>query len=166
MEMGDAAAWAAFAISAGALIVAVKAQRDGRRSANAAEESVEEARLSRVASERSATVAEQQLIDQRQEAADRRAAEVEAARPRPDFVIERKSQHMFYLRNVGTGPATGVTLIARQRPYIFDPVANKDMGPHDAEEFRMAGAGGSPVPGTLYLTWDGQSEEVAVAVPR
>ncbi|MFG3174904.1 hypothetical protein ACGFZC_07475 [[Kitasatospora] papulosa] len=159
MEMGDAAAWAAFAISAVAGVISYRAQRDGRKSA-------EEARLSRLASERSAAVAEAQLADQRQEAAERRAAEAEAARPRPDFVIERKSQHMFYLRNVGTGPATGVTLIARQRPYIFDPVANADMGPHDAEEFRMAGAGGSPVPGTLYLTWDGQSEEVAVTVPR
>lgn len=159
MELGDAAGWAAFAISGGALIVSVRAQRDGRKSAD-------EARLSRIASERSATVAEEQLVDQRQEAAERRAAEVEASRPRPDFAIERRSAHVFYLRNIGTGPATGVSLSAREEPYVFEPPTGEDLGRHDAVEFRMAGASGRPVPGTLYLTWDGQSEEVAVSVPR
>ncbi|OKI41659.1 hypothetical protein A6A29_37655 [Streptomyces sp. TSRI0281] len=159
MDLGDAAGWAAFAISAGALVVSYRAQRDGRKSA-------EEARLSRIASERSATVAEEQLVDQRREAAERRAAEVEASRPRPDFVIEQQSAHIFYLRNTGTGPATGVSLSAREAPYVFEPPSDEDLGPHDAVRFRMAGAAGRPIPGTLYLTWDGQSDEIAVAVPR
>lgn len=34
----------------------------------------------------------------------------------------------------------------------------------DAVPFRMVGAAGRPVPGSLYLTWDGQGEGVAVAV--
>ncbi|MFD3999637.1 MULTISPECIES: hypothetical protein [Streptomyces] len=172
LEWGDAPAWAAFVLAAIALWISIRAQKDGRRSANASEtsaiaaqESVDEARLSRIASERSATVAEQQLADQRHEAAERRAAEEEASRPRADFVIERRSAHIFYLRNKGTGPATGVSLSAREVPYVFEPPSSVDLGRHDAVEFRMAGASGRPVPATLYLTWDGQSEEVAVAVP-
>ncbi|MGW1814096.1 hypothetical protein ACWCQM_11120 [Streptomyces sp. NPDC002125] len=186
MDLGDAAGWAAFAISVGAFSVSVRAQRDGRRSANAAEKSAttseksataaeasveearlsrEEARLSRLASERSATVAEQQLADQRQEAAERRAAEEEANRPRPEFRIERSGQQAFRLRNIGTGPATGIRVSDRALPYILNGLDDVALTAGDAQPFMMVGAAGRPVPGTLYLTWDGQSDEVPVAVP-
>ncbi|WP_097922082.1 hypothetical protein [Streptomyces sp. wa1063] len=158
MELGDAAGWAAFAISAGALVVSYRAQRDGRKSAK-------EARLSRIASERSATVAEQQLIDQRREAAERRAAEEEASRPRPAFAIERRNRSMFYLRNTGTGPATGVAISRRGEPCVMDRIADVDLAPAEAVEFTMTGSAAQPIPGTLYVTWDGQDEEVPVAVP-
>ncbi|GAA2598166.1 hypothetical protein GCM10010304_51850 [Streptomyces roseoviolaceus] len=171
-EWGDVPAWAAFALAAIALWISLRAQRDGRRSANAAEKSVtaaeasvEEARLSRVASERSATVAEETLADQRREAAARRAAEEEASRPRPNFRIERSGRQAFRLRNTGTGPATGITVSNRGRPYMMDRIVDLTLQPGDAEPFTMLGAAGQPIPGTLYLTWDGQSEEVPVAVP-
>lgn len=172
-------AWAAFALAAIALWISIRAQRDGQRSANAAEKSVtaseksataaeasvEEARLSRMASERSATVAEETLADQRREAAARRAAEEEASRPRPDFRIERSGRQAFRLRNTGTGPATGITVSDRGRPYVMDSIVDLTLEAGDAKPFTMLGAAGHPIPGTLYLTWDGQSEEVPVAVP-
>lgn len=93
---GDWPAWLACLAAVIALVISIRAQRDGRRSANAAEKSVgaaevsvEEARLSRLASERSATVAEETLADQRREAAERRAAEEEASRPRVDLPDRR-----------------------------------------------------------------------------
>ncbi|MFE4647718.1 hypothetical protein [Streptomyces sp. NPDC056707] len=156
----------AIVFAGAALIVSIRAAKDGRRSADATVLAAEEARLSREAAERSVRVAEQSLLDQRQEAAERRAAEVEANRPRPFFVIERSSRQAFYLRNTGTGRATGVTLSAREEPFIFNGVADGDLAPNDAVPFQMVGASGRPIPGTLYLTWDGQIEEVAVAVPR
>lgn len=171
-EWGEVPAWAAFVLAAIALWISIRAQRDGRRSANAAEKSataaeasVEEARLSRMAAERSATVAEETLTDQRREAAARQAAEEEANRPRPDFRIERSGRQAFRLRNAGTGPATGITVSDRGRPYVMDRIAGLTLQPGDAEPFRMLGAAGQPIPGTLYLTWDGQDEEVPVAVP-
>ncbi|RMB83703.1 hypothetical protein CTZ28_22620 [Streptomyces shenzhenensis] len=148
-----------------ALWISIRAQRDGRRSANAAEASVEEARLSRMASERSATVAEETLADQRQEVATRRAEEEEASRPRPDFRIERSGRQAFRLRNTGTGPATGITVSDRGRPYMMDNIVNLTLQAGDAKPFTMLGAAGHPIPSTLWLTWDGQSEEVPVAVP-
>ncbi|MFS0697784.1 hypothetical protein [Streptomyces nitrosporeus] len=164
-EWGDAPAWAAFGLAAIALWISIRAQKDGRRSANAAVASVEEARLSRVASEKSAVVAEETLADQRREAAERRAAEEEASRPRPAFTIERRNRSNFYLRNTGTGRATGVAISNRGAPYVMERIAGVDLAPAEAVEFSMLGSAGQPIPGTLYVTWDGQGEEVPVAVP-
>lgn len=49
---------------------------------------------------------------------------------------------------------------------MMDRIVDRTLQPGDAEPFTMLGAAGQPIPGTLYLTWDGQSEEVPVAVPR
>lgn len=169
---GDWPTLVACLIAGAALVVAFKAQRDGRRSAAASEgsaaaavASVEEARLSRLASERSASVAEETLADQRREAAERRAAEEEANRPRPRFQVERPGIRQFRLRNVGTGPAVGIAIIARPAPFIWGDHTGVSLEPGEAYSFPMAAAGGVPMPGTLYITWDGQDEEVAVAVP-
>ncbi|MFJ8224933.1 hypothetical protein [Streptomyces griseus] len=169
---GDWPTLVACLIAGAALVVAFKAQRDGRRSATASEasataaqESVEEARLSRLASERSATVAEETLADQRREAAERRAAEEEANRPRPRLVVERRSRNSFYLRNQGTGPAFKITMSERGAPYFFERVVDQDLAPGEGVPFQMAAADARPIPGTLYLTWEGQAEEVALPVP-
>ncbi|MET7412490.1 hypothetical protein [Streptomyces rubiginosohelvolus] len=176
---GDWPTLVACLIAGAALVVAFKAQRDGRRSATASERSadaseasaatavasVEEARLSRLASERSANVAEETLADQRREAAERRAAEEEANRPRPRFRIESPGRHRYRLRNVGTGPATGITITARVEPYLMGHVNDVTLVPGEAFPFNMAGSSGAPIPSTLYVIWDGQAEEVALAVP-
>ncbi|MEV7110996.1 hypothetical protein [Streptomyces anulatus] len=106
--LGDWPAWPACLAAVVALVISIRAQRDGRRSADAAEKSVttaeasvEEARLSRLASERSATVAEETPADQRREAAERRAAEEEASRPRVALRVEYSGGGMFLLRVSG-----------------------------------------------------------------
>ncbi|MFE5996743.1 hypothetical protein ACFQ6C_07595 [Streptomyces sp. NPDC056454] len=169
---GDWPTLVACLIAGAALVVAFKAQRDGRRSATASEASaaaavasVEEARLSRLASERSANVAEETLADQRREAAERRAVEEEANRPRPDLRIVRLGRYRFELRNFGTGPAAEVTVTARTAPYQMDPIENVALMGGEAFPFTMMAADGLPVPRTLYAVWDGQAEEVALAVP-
>lgn len=178
MDLGDAAGWAAFAISGGALVVAVKAQRDGRRSANAAEKSVtaseksaaaaeasvEEARLSRLASERSATVAEETLADQRQEAAERRAAEDEANRPRVALRLEYLGNGLFQLINVGRKRAENVRL-AEEEPTIGTWETGLSLGENESLNFFMGGMAYT-IPGVLRFTWDGLAEPVAVRVPR
>ncbi|XMN09333.1 hypothetical protein ACK8N7_26485 [Streptomyces griseobrunneus] len=168
---GDWPAWLACLFALIALWISIRAQRDGRRSANASEtsataaqESVEEARLSRIASERSATVAEETLADQRREAAGRRAAEEEANRPRPRFQIEKIGRYQYQLRNVGTGPATGITVTPRTAPYRMDAIDNVALMDGEAFPFTMMSADGLPVPRTLYAVWDGQVQEVALTV--
>ncbi|MFJ4917628.1 hypothetical protein [Streptomyces sp. NPDC088726] len=162
---GDVGAWVAVVLALAALVVSIRAQRDGRKSADAAVASVEEARLSRLASERSAKVAEQTLLDQRQEAAERRIAEAEANRPRPAFTITRSRNNEFYLRNSGTGPAAGVTVLDRGFPDIGERPENQTLAPDEAVDFRMLATAGSSIPSTLYVVWDGQEEGVPVAVP-
>ncbi len=47
----------------------------------------------------------------------------------------------------------------------MDRIVDLTLQPGDAKAFMMLGTAGQPIPGTLYLTWDGQSEEVPVAIP-
>lgn len=115
---GDWPAWLACLAAVVALVISIRAQRDGRRSANAAEKSVaaaeasgEEARWSRLASERSATVAEETPADQRREAAERRAAEEEASRPRVDLRVEYSGGGMFLLFNQGAARAENIRAV-------------------------------------------------------
>ncbi|MER5677382.1 hypothetical protein ABT081_10635 [Streptomyces sp. NPDC002238] len=167
MDLGDAAGWAAFAISGGALFVAVKAQRDGRRSANAAEASVEEARLSRVASERSATVAEETLADQRREAAERRAAEEEANRPRAALSIEHSRKAVWQLINSGTATARNIRLEERPSALVrgWEEGDDVTLDPGEVHEFMMSGSMQSPMPPVLRLVWEGQDDPVPLRVP-
>lgn len=148
-----------------ALIVSWRAARDGKRaadasvtSADAAVASVEEARLSR-------RVAEQALLDQRAEAAERRLAEAEANRPRPDFVVERSRSNHYHLRNSGTGRATGVTILERGFPDIGERPEGQTLEPSEAVDFMMLATAGSSIPSTLFVVWDGQEEGVPVPVP-
>lgn len=172
LEWGDAAAWAAFGLAAIAVVISIRAQRDGRRSANAseksataAEASVEEARLSRIASERSATVAEETLADQRHEAAERRAAEDEASRPRVELRLEYHSGNLFQLVNGGRKRAENVRL-AEAEPTIDTWETGLSLGENETLNFFMTGGMAYNIPGVLKFTWDGQPEPVAVRVPR
>lgn len=169
-EWGDAPAWAAFVLAAIAVVISIRAQRDGRRSANAAEKSVtaaeksvEEARLSRIASEKSTAIAEETLADQRREAAERRAAEVEAARPRPDLFIKYRGGSQFHLINRGTGLAENIRVV--EEHHAMDPWGEVSLGANEVYPFMMAGDNSGLVPGAIKLAWDGLTEPVSVLVP-
>ncbi|MFD9763211.1 hypothetical protein ACFWXI_06660 [[Kitasatospora] papulosa] len=163
MDLGDAAGWAAFVISGGALVVAVKAQRDGRRSANAAEESVKEARRSGDAAVRSAVAAELTLADQQRAAEEQRAMEAEAARPRPALFIQYQGGAQFHLVNRGTGRAENIA-VAEEYDAI-DPWPEVSLGVNEVYPFMMAGDMATHVPGAIRVTWDGLDEPVSLLVP-
>lgn len=152
MDWGDTPAWVACALSAGALIISLKARGDGKESARAAV--------------RSADAAEATLAEQRREAEERRAAEAEAARPRPALAVEYSRGSAYRLCNYGTGPALKVTVLEEGLPPV---VRNRpievDLQPDEAHEFLMTGTMGGPVPPQIYVTWDGQDTPVPLRVP-
>ncbi|MFD5642231.1 hypothetical protein ACFWIP_10765 [Streptomyces anulatus] len=169
---GDWPAWLACLAAVVALVISIRAQRDGRRSANAAEKSVaaaeasvEEARLSRLASERSATVAEETLADQRREAAERRAAEEEASRPRVDLRIEYSGGGMFLLYNQGAARAGNIRAVG-EYPAMRSWPAGLSLGENEPYTFMMAGDYQDPVPAVIKVVWDGQDEPVSLRVPQ
>lgn len=179
MDMGDLPAWAALVVSVGAVIVSLLARKDGnraataaegsvneaKRSADAAEQSVGEARRSGDAAERSARVAEETLADQRREAAERRAAEEEANRPRAELRIGHLKGGKWILVNDGTGPANNIVCVDG-KPYMArNWPEGASIPAKDAHEFVMAGAAGAPIPSVLRLKWDGQEEPVSLLVP-
>ncbi|MER8083817.1 hypothetical protein ABTZ57_01310 [Streptomyces sp. NPDC094048] len=178
MEWGDVPAWAAIVISAVAIVVSLLARGDGKRaasaaedsvveakrSADAAEQSVAEARRSGDAAERSAVAAEETLVDQRTEAAERRAAEAEASRPRAILRAEHRNKALFQIINAGTAPAENVRCIdvpeaVNNLPDTFS------LSPGDAQEFWVFNAMGLPNVSALRFVWDGQDDEVLIHVP-
>ncbi|MFK0025669.1 hypothetical protein [Streptomyces sp. NPDC090798] len=158
MNWGDAPAWAAFALSAAALFVSIKARQDGKRSADASGKSAD-------AAVRSADAAEATLADQRRAAQEDRWARLEAERPRADVVVEYVSGDTWALRNKGSAPARAVTVGERDWPPGTERPAGWELACGEAKAFMMAGDMVHPVPTQLWLTWSGQEEPVAHAVP-
>ncbi|MFE1329734.1 hypothetical protein [Streptomyces microflavus] len=179
MDWGDAPAWAAIVVSAVAIWVSVLARRDGKRSADAAEDSVTEAkrsadaaetsvaeaRRSGDAAERSAVAAEESLADQRREAEERRAAEEEAMRPRVVLEIEHHFNSVWHLVNNGTAPAENITCPDLPRAVVRGWEEPVSLPPGEVHEFMISAAMGRPAPTVLRLVWNGQEEPVPVRVP-
>jgi hypothetical protein len=141
------------------------AQKDSRRSARAAEESVTEARLSREAAQRTATVAEQTLLDQRRAAAERRVAEEEARRPRAELRIEYRGKGNFLLVNQGTGDAGNIRAVG-DLPMMDDWPADLSLAPNEVHRFGMAGdSTNGRVPGAIKVSWEGLAAPVSLRVP-
>lgn len=143
MEWGDVAAWAALALSGGALWVSIKARGDGRRSAD---------------------IAAAALALQREEATDRREAEQEAARPRVDLRIQHARGTRYRVTNHGTATAADVR--------CAEPPENSrglegafSLEPGGGYDFNVLAADGVPVPTSLMVTWDGQDEPVRLPMP-
>ncbi|MDQ0848050.1 hypothetical protein [Streptomyces sp. V1I6] len=173
MDMGDLPAWGALIVSvaaAGASFRALRHAKDSvtqsKRSADAADASVALTRRSSEAAERSARVAEETLADQRREAAERRAAEEEANRPRADLRVRHLAKSKWVLVNQGSGSADNIICMDGD-PYIARNWPNGASIPAGgAHEFVMVGAAGKPIPSVLRLKWDGQDEPVSLVVPR
>jgi hypothetical protein len=173
MDMGDAPGWAGAGLGLAALFVSLVSVKHSRRSAGAAEESataaaqsVVETRRSSDAAERSATAAEETLADQRREAAERRAAEAEANRPRPRLVIEHRRKALFRIVNMGSATAENIRLVETPEALNRWPDAFS-LGPGDDQEFLVFEAGwGMTAPASLRLAWDGQDEPVVVRLPE
>lgn len=150
--------------------------RLGVRSARASEQSAEvsrraalEAQRSSDAAERSANAAEGSLTLQQQEAEERRRA----AEPQVELRIERSGNSgRLRLRNVGGAEARGLRIhdapgiTTQDREFSFrNRVNNVDLVPGAAREFLIYRTGTTRMPTHLWVTWEGQTERIAIAVP-
>lgn len=135
MEWGDAPGWTALLVSVGALVVSLRAQRDGKRAADVAE----------------ATFARQV------------AAEEEAARPRVDLRLEHEAKDAYRLRNDGAAPARSIVFKDQELPYVFGLKRGEEVSLEQGEavSFLMAGS----IPPQLFAQWDGQEEWVPLRIP-
>lgn len=166
-QWGDAPAWLAFILGVAALIISIWAQRDGRRSADAAVKSVEEARLSRVAAQQSAAdgrraadAAEASLALEREAV----QAAADAARPKVQLKIERAGSSRnpeIWLTNVGDADASNLSFAEDSRYRVSGSLDSEFAAGQTA---RFTFSSGSQ-PDQLWFTWDGQSEPKPVAIP-
>lgn len=76
------------------------------------------------------------------------------------------------LRNVGGAVATGVTIhdapgiSTQDREFNFRTgISNVELAPGEAREFLVYRTGSPRMPAHLWVTWQGQAERVALAVP-
>ncbi|WP_159046912.1 hypothetical protein [Streptomyces sp. XY66] len=177
MDWGDASSWAALVVAMVAAAVSGKALKHSKNSADSAKKSADAAERSALAAERSAAADEASLAEFRQEASERRAAEAEAARPKPDLKVEvasptpgmgvRVAQRRYILRNTGTGPAVNVTTVqagvsgqCRSLPF------GVTLRPGEGHEFQTVMALGMTPVTAIHVNWDGQAEPVALPIPQ
>ncbi|KUN93928.1 hypothetical protein AQJ84_28840 [Streptomyces resistomycificus] len=153
------------------------ALKHSNASADAAKRSADSSDRSAAAAERSAVVDEATLAEIRRETEERRAAEEEAARPRPAFVVEASARQAwdgtqapyrrYILRNTGTGPATNVRgMLPEQTGVSVNFPFGESLRPGEGYEFTVDEDGRFPPVIAIHLTWDGQDEPVAVPVPQ
>ncbi|TPQ18640.1 hypothetical protein [Streptomyces sporangiiformans] len=173
MEIGDLPGWAALAVSIVSVIISyrlgVRSARASEQSAQASQVSAREARRSSDAAERSASAAEGSLALQRQEAEERQRA----AEPQVELRVERTGGgSRLRLRNVGGAVATRVTIhdapgiSTQDRAFNFRAgISNVELAPGEAREFLIYRTGSPRMPTHLWVTWQGQEERVALAVP-
>ncbi|MEV5182882.1 hypothetical protein AB0K88_24290 [Streptomyces werraensis] len=135
MEWGDVPGWGALLLSIGALVVSLRAQRDGKRAADVAEKTL----------------------------AREVAAEEEAARPRVDLRLEHEEKDAYKICNDGTAPARNIVFDGEELPYVFTlrGTGEVSLEPGEAMGFLMAGG----VPPQLFAKWDGQDVYVPLRVP-
>ncbi|MGW4850177.1 hypothetical protein ACWEPZ_02950 [Streptomyces sp. NPDC004288] len=164
IDFGDAPAWAAVVLAGGAFVISLLARRDSKKSAGAAVEAVTEARRASDAGVRSAVAAEESLALQRQEAAERQAAEAEAARPRVSLALYWHGGQVFHLVNEGTAAAENLLLVTESEDIVpMAPLTRLDAG--EVARFMIMTGLGSEAPGSLEFTWDGQDRPVRLRVP-
>ncbi|MCF1510117.1 hypothetical protein [Streptomyces glomeratus] len=166
MNWGDVPAWGALVVAVVAAVFSGLALKHSRQSAEAAEQSAIASDRSAAAAERSAAADEAALTEMRREAQERRNAEAEATRPKPDLRVTRTGGVQYVLRNVGTGAAINVTVVRAGKPGQCRSLPDgATLQPGEGHEFQILTAMGMPVPTTIYVTWDGQDDPVALEVP-
>jgi hypothetical protein len=148
MNWGDVPAWAALALAIVAGRVAWLARKDSQRSAEA--------------SVRSAVAAEESLALQRAEAEERRQANL----PQVRLLLEFHSGSTWVFRNVGDRTAARLTVLPENLPYSTSGLPRgDDLEPGAGRQIMLMGAAGRPLPAHLLVTYEGQEEPVAVAIP-
>ncbi|MGP4090747.1 hypothetical protein [Streptomyces sp. KR55] len=166
MDWGDVPSAVAALVAVVAAVFSGIALKHSRQSANAARQSADSSERAAAAAERSAAADEAALAEMQNEAAERRAAEAEAARPRPDLRVERTSKVQYLLRNRGTGPAVNLTVVRAGEPgQCRNLPEGVTLQPGESHEFQILTAMGLDPVTAIYVKWDGQTDAIAVPVP-
>ena len=153
MDWGDAPAWGALLLSAGAIVVSLKARDDGKRAADAAENSASDGRRSADAAVRGVEIANASL-----------QLQLEALKPQVVLRIEAPGRGVLRLINRGDAPAVGLALSEEDAANVhWDEPLGDVLEPQDGREFQVANAA-DPIR-RLRFTWDGQEGPVAVPLP-
>lgn len=141
-------------------ILALRSLKWTKRTTLATEKAAEAAVRSANAAEKSAALSSS-MADNHKEIAN--------ANHRPDvsWKVEHVAGSRFILRNMGSETATGVTAdeapfggLARQLP------KDAAVRAKEAWEFLLIQVAQAPTPHELWLTWNGQEEQVAVPIPH
>ncbi|RSN12818.1 hypothetical protein DMB42_11610 [Nonomuraea sp. WAC 01424] len=166
IDFGDAPAWAALLISIWVWFSSRRWQRKNssiaERSARATEDAAEATKVSADAAVRSANAAEKATA----------LAELASQPPPPpaakvSWRIQLVQNALYRLRNTGDASASKVNVDKALTSGIVEGL------PQDAAvraggsvEFYIIDVSEEPFPGEIWLTWEGQSEPVPVAVPQ
>jgi hypothetical protein len=175
MQWGDVPAWVAIALSAAASVQAWRARRQARE-ATAGAASLEVS-LQRIADalDRSSSAGRPYRSRASGPADPGTAGPAEPLGPTgesapalPEFNVEFVSGDAYRLRNVGTVPATGVTVTTEPFPEGLTrglPV-DAELSPlASTGPFSIFGSRQSPVPGEVRVTCDQLPEPVRVPLP-
>lgn len=169
MEPGDVATWVGVLITLGISVMTYVQSRRQARIADeaniASQEQVEAAQRRAVAVEDSLAEALRLLAERGLTAAP--PTTVGASGPgEVQWALERRGRHSYLLRNVGVATATGVHVDRdRATPIVRNMPENATVRPGESVQFLMAPTFGNPLPGEVWVVWDGQPEAISVALP-
>lgn len=169
MEPGDIATWVGVLITLGISVMTYVQSRKQARIADeanvASQEQVEAAQRRAVAVEDSLTEALRLLAERG----------LTVAPPNPvstsgpggvRWDLERRGKHSYLLRNVSTATATGVHVDRdRATPIVRNMPENATVRPGESLQFLMAPTFGNPLPGEVWVLWEGQPEAISVPLP-
>ena len=90
-----------------------------------------------------------------------------SGRPAVGWDLQRRGTHAYLLRNWGASTATGVHLERKRTTAIVRNLPeNATVRPGESLQFLMVPTFGHPLPGEVWVKWDGQAEPMAVPLPR
>ncbi|MFE3604262.1 hypothetical protein [Streptomyces goshikiensis] len=170
MEIGDFAAWAGIVIS---LIISLVTLRGAKRQEQIASEANVANQAQLEATQRRAVAVEESLAEalrllSQSQSGSQAALPSPAPPPRPGAVrwtLERRGKHAYLLRNTGTATATGVRVDRnRTAPIVRNLPENATVKPGESVQFLMAPTFGAPLPGEVWVEWDGHPEQ-AIPIP-
>ncbi|MFG1736498.1 hypothetical protein ACGFLT_00565 [Micromonospora chalcea] len=175
VDWGDAPAWAGFAISLGASVIALRALKHSKDSAGASVISAQAAVRQAAAAERQVELAEAAFKAAEEKAAepaaavDTRPAQEVLVGPTPPYVawwIEQRSKNNYVLRNIGTDTARNVEIDKSRIECPFRGATEvEELPPQASLGLLLIPAWGAPKPNELWVRWDEHPDWVAVPVP-
>ncbi|MDX2642214.1 hypothetical protein PV341_01195 [Streptomyces sp. PA03-1a] len=173
MQTGNIATWVGIVIT---LLISLATRRDANRQAQIAEEANIASQAQVEAAERRAIAVEDnlaqalKLLAQSQNATtplQSLATPDPAGRPAVGWDLQRRGTHAYLLRNWGASTATGVHLERKRTTAIVRNLPeNATVRPGESLQFLMVPTFGHPLPGEVWVKWDGQAEPMAVPLPR